>query len=412
MRNTRSQDVDTLQNSAQNEPQSPLNNDEFEDAAERTIIDQIQERLETIERENQNARQEQQQAQDLQNQTMQRILEFMQANPAILPSRENSDPRGSPTLERRTPDTTISQQLVGKHYSKKQPDPDPLTDGKDPTFLSWKIGIQGKFRVNADHFENEDAKILYLFNRTQGDARKHLEPRVDPDHLYSFTSANEMIQYLASIPTYVDPFKARNARSEYNKLKMKHGQLFSDFQTDFIHLANEGNIPKGEWKEGLYERLTSVLKKAMISQLEAQSTYEAFSASCLFMDNEYRKIQGEIQEERRIRVNSPTYMLPMSMANHKTLRASNTSSATSELNTKSHKRLEPPSYPREQRQSTPEVRTTPPIIARNVTCYSCGKPGHVAPDCLEKKKEADLKEIEEEEQLPDEDSQESGKEDA
>jgi hypothetical protein len=398
MRNTQSQDDNTLQNIAQNEPQSPLNNDEFEDATERTIIDQMQERLSTIERENQQSRQEQQQ-------TMQQILDYMRANQAV------PLPQSSPVQERATPDTAISQQPAVKHYTKKQPDPDHLSDGKDPTFLSWKIGILGKFNINADHFESEYSKILYLFNRTQGDARKHLEPRVDPDHPSCFNTAEEMLQYLASIPTYVNPFKVRDARSEYNKLMMQQGQLFSDFQTRFLHLASEGNVPKSEWKGDLYDRLTSPLQNAVLVQLETASTYEAFSASCLFMDNERRRIHERVQQDKRSRASVNMYT-PPTYSTQKTVRNYVALEPTEVPDSKPYQKTGPPAYSREQRQPIPEVKIAPPIQARKVTCYSCGKPGHIAPDCLERKKEADLKEIEEEEQLPEEDSQETGKEDA
>lgn len=82
--------------------------------------------------------------------------------------------------ERDTSISTDAQDRIPR-YSKKQPDPQPLSDGIDPTFESWKLQIQGKFRVNADHFEDEEARMFYLFNRTIGDAQKHLRRRYDDD---------------------------------------------------------------------------------------------------------------------------------------------------------------------------------------------------------------------------------------
>ena len=41
--------------------------------------------------------------------------------------------------------------------SVKIPDPPLLTDGKEPTFESWKLQIQGKLQVNADHFQSDEA---------------------------------------------------------------------------------------------------------------------------------------------------------------------------------------------------------------------------------------------------------------
>ena len=82
--------------------------------------------------------------------------------------------------------------------------------------------------------------MLYLFNRTSGDAQKHLQPRYDEDSQTRFVSAREMLDYLASI--YVNPNAIRDARHEYNSLTMKQGQLFSEFQTQFLHLAGQAQV--------------------------------------------------------------------------------------------------------------------------------------------------------------------------
>ena len=67
------------------------------------------------------------------------------------------------SVERDASISTDTQDRIAR-YSKKQPDPQPLSDGVDPTFESWKLQIQGKFCINADHFEDEEAKMFYLFN--------------------------------------------------------------------------------------------------------------------------------------------------------------------------------------------------------------------------------------------------------
>ena len=69
--------------------------------------------------------------------------------------------------------------------------------------------MRGKFWVNANHFEDEEAKMLYLFNRTTGNANKHLQPRYEDKSLVRFTCIEEMIQHLESI--YVNPNKVRDA---------------------------------------------------------------------------------------------------------------------------------------------------------------------------------------------------------
>jgi hypothetical protein len=92
--------------------------------------------------------------------------------------------RPIPSVERSSrlsSETPVSLQRDKPHYSKRQPDPLPLDNGENPTFESWKLQIQGKFRVNADHYETEESRMVYLFGRTTGNAQKHLRPRYDED---------------------------------------------------------------------------------------------------------------------------------------------------------------------------------------------------------------------------------------
>ena len=108
--------------------------------------------------------------------------------------------------------------------------------------------------MNADHYEDEEAKMLYLFNRTTGDAQKHLRPRYDDESPVRFTCAQEMILHLAAI--YVNPNRVRDAKYDYNRLTMRTGQTFTEFQTQFLHLAGEAQIPAESLQLDLFDRLT------------------------------------------------------------------------------------------------------------------------------------------------------------
>jgi hypothetical protein len=104
----------------------------------------------------------------------------------------------------------LSQHLAragspGSSKSTKIPNPPLLMDGKEPTFESWKLQIQGKLRVNADHFQSDEARMAYVFGRTSGDAQKHLRPRYKEESIDPFLLDKEMIDHLASI--YEDPHK-------------------------------------------------------------------------------------------------------------------------------------------------------------------------------------------------------------
>src|ERR1700730_3201769 len=63
--------------------------------------------------------------------------------------------------------------------STKIPDLPILTDSLDPTFESWKIQIQAKLSVNANHFANNAVQIVYIFSCILGNVQKHLNSRIE-----------------------------------------------------------------------------------------------------------------------------------------------------------------------------------------------------------------------------------------
>jgi hypothetical protein len=65
-----------------------------------------------------------------------------------------------------------------------------------------------------------------------------------------------MIQHLAAI--YVNPNKVRDAKYNYNRLIMKPYQPFVKFQTQFLHLAGEAQIPAENLQLDLYDKLTTM----------------------------------------------------------------------------------------------------------------------------------------------------------
>jgi hypothetical protein len=215
--------------------------------------------------------------------------------------RSQSRQPATPILRqaRDTPDSTAPSQ----RYSKKLPDPVSLSDGKDPTFLSWKLQIQGKFRCNADHFSDEEDKMLYLFNRTTGDAQKHLEPRYDDDSQTRFVSAKEMLDQLASI--YVNPNAVRDARHDYNSLLMKSSQSFSEFQTEFLHLAGQAQVPRESLRMDLYDRVTPALQKGVAPILRLLPTYEELAADLASLDTELKRIAVREERQKRFRERQP-----------------------------------------------------------------------------------------------------------
>ena len=142
---------------------------------------------------------------------------------------------------RNTVDSDTSRRSEGTKRSAKMPDPPALSDGVSPTFDSWLIKIEHKLRSNADHFEDEQDRIAYVFSRIDGNASEHLEPRMGRNSHQQFMTAEEALDYLRTI--YVDPNREMNDRDDYRRLFMNKDTNFSDFHTKFRQLAMRAAIP-------------------------------------------------------------------------------------------------------------------------------------------------------------------------
>ncbi len=66
-----------------------------------------------------------------------------------------------------------------------------------------------------------------------------------------------MINYLASI--YINLNAIRDARHDYNSLVMKPSQSFTEFQTQFLYLAGQAQVPRESLRLDLYDRITTPL---------------------------------------------------------------------------------------------------------------------------------------------------------
>ena len=329
-----------------------------------TDVAQLQELVQTMAQERQADR----------DQVTQLLTQITALTAAITPNQV------IPSIERDAQDTesiTSDANRPSKtNYSKKRPDPPVLTDGTDPTFESWKIQIRAKLRANADHYPSEEDKREYLFSRTLGNAQKHLLPRFDEDSPTRFTSVKEMLSHLASI--YVNPNKVRDAQFEYHRLRMETGQTFSTFQTTFLHLAGEGQIPKESLRLDLFDKLPAHFQRMLLPVLDDLKGYEQLAARCLTLDTGLKRIEEMNQKKRPRATDKSTAPAPSAAAG--TARIPPATSAP---------KASPSPPERHSRHSTPAETAA--------TCFNCYKTGHFAASCPEPRR-TDFKVIEEEEE--------------
>jgi hypothetical protein len=86
-----------------------------------------------------------------------------------------------------------------KEKSTKLPDPEQLSDGKDHSFKGWFSEIRAKLDVNDDDFDSDTATMVYVFSRTKGEAREHLQPRYLSGDDQEFETPLEMLNVLREV---------------------------------------------------------------------------------------------------------------------------------------------------------------------------------------------------------------------
>ena len=279
-----------------------------------------------------------------------------------------------------------------KQKSAKIPDPTPFSNGVNPTFENWRIQIIGKFRVNADHFDSEEAKMYYLFGRTMGDAQEHLQPRFDDDAADAFESYRDMLDHLAGV--YREANREENARLNYRSLRMKRGQTFSEFYTQFLQLAGKGGISKADYRPDLYEKITTELQRMLLPVYSAKTTYQEVAKECISLDQGLKRIQE--REDRRKRFRENKSVAPTQSA---TARAPPTpqKAGTSPVALAAVDKAigkETPERPRPQYDNSRKQQ-----LSSTGSCFNCEQQGHMAKDCPKPRRLGFVNEIEVDESL-------------
>ena len=262
----------------------------------------------------------------------------------------------------------------GTSKSTKLLDPPIFTNGKDPTFESWKLQIRDKLQVNSDYFPTEEARIAYVFSCTGRDAQAHLHPRYTKTSEDPFLTDQEMINYLSSI--YEDLYKVQNACLKYKGLIMKPTETFADFYTCFLHLAGQAKIPKEDLRPDLFDKLTLELQRTVLLVYLLLTTVKALADECLSLDQGLRRIK-----ERSNCVKSQA-RTATALARKTALMTAVRNTATTAAMVRNAAATPAKTFSRE---ATPNyVRPSHLEPSNQGACFSCSKKGHYALDYLTK----------------------------
>ena len=183
-----------------------------------------------------------------------------------------------------------------------------------------------------------------------------------------------MIRHLATL--FVNLNKTYDARHAYGRLMIKLTQTFAEFQTLFLQLAGEGDVPAENLRFDLYDKLTPLLQDRLAAVLEDLDSYDKLARRCLTTDTELKRVNTRLDRQERLKEKKNT-VATKPIGTYFTARET----------TEKPLRTIPTS---ENRRST-----TPSASTSSENCFNCGKAGHYARECTESKRTTELKDIEE-----------------
>lgn len=239
------------------------------------------------------------------------------------------------------------------------PDPEKLSDGKEPSFRSWEIQV--KIKLNSDLLQG-DIALHYVYSRTTGRANALLTPRMDTISPFALHSADDALDALRKL--FVDPHHRYKQARAYKFIRyLPSSMTYLDFYTKFINLAAESGARTEDMKMDLFQ--------ALPQNMQVQLSKEAFDDMSDFdtFQNTAQNIAYVLESNRW----TPNTNKPLTHPNEISPSPIPRPYHTTSSNSKGR-----PVYSSTERQVRSDLGQ----------CFSCGQKGHFAIDCKAAKQPA------------------------
>jgi hypothetical protein len=206
--------------------------------------------------------------------------------------------------------------------------------------------------------------MQYVKSMCEGEAAEHLLPRFRKDSPQRYHDVDDIIEHLKTI--YHDANRVTSAKRAFRRLYMNDTK-FQAFLSKFVLMAQESELPATQWKDELYERLSSEMQKQLVkASYDDAMGYQSFVRECHQTANRLEMIAENEKRAPKPRGNRDSSGNGTGKENQKGM-----SEKLKDNKTK-------PKIPWAERMK----------LRAEGKCFICKMPGHMAGNCEFRDKEA------------------------
>ena len=190
--------------------------------------------------------------------------------------------------------------------STKLPDPPVFNGdtGSKVSFIDWKLRIQDKLRLNADHYPSSDFQVAYIITRLGGEAVQHTLPRRRKG---TYVSADELLNYLSDLYETPLEISQQEDRRAYRELQQGN-QSFPEFYKKFMRYESQNPDPE-QLAFDLQDKVNIRLRKALACCPQVQfSSLPALKQYLTRLDHHYN-VRAEEKANKKTEAFARQYAL-------------------------------------------------------------------------------------------------------